>query len=32
MMKKEFNQKVENMAAPFDSYSGGKNETETFYP
>ncbi len=32
MMEKEFNQKVENMAAPFDSYSGGKNEAETFYP
>lgn len=32
MMEKEFNQKVENMAAPFDSYSGGKNEAKTFYP
>lgn len=32
MMKKEFNQKVENMAALFDSYSGEKNEAETFYP
>lgn len=32
MTEKEFNQKVEDMAARFDSYSGGKNEAETFYP
>ena len=30
MMEKEFNQKVKNMAAQFDSYSGGKMKQKLF--